>query len=184
MQGHCSRPASGENEERQWIKEAQKDPQAFKRIFEKYHDAIFNYALRRLCDASLAEDITANTFLKAIDNIGRFEWQGPSIASWLYRIATNEINQNFRKYRRIVPLTTELATNLKSGQSTDSQLIALDEKLQRNHQFKLVSAALSRIKLKYQTVLTLRYFEEKSIQEIAEILGKNEIPSRRTSGAG
>ena len=174
MQDQHSRSSASEYEERRWIEKAQKEPQAFERIFEKYHDLIFNYVLRRLCNASLAEDITANTFLKAIHNIRRFEWQGISIAAWLYRIATNEINQNYRKYRRMLPLTTELVDNLMSEQTTDSELIAVDEHLQKNQKFKQASAALSRIKLKYQTVLTLRYFEEKSIQEIAEILGKNE----------
>ena len=174
MQDQHSRSSASEYEERRWIEKAQKEPQAFERIFEKYHDLIFNYVLRRLCNASLAEDITANTFLKAIHNIRRFEWQGISIAAWLYRIATNEINQNYRKYRRMLPLTTELVDNLMSEQTKDSELIAVDEHLQKNQKFKQASAALSRIKLKYQTVLTLRYFEEKSIQEIAEILGKNE----------
>ena len=163
-----------EQQERIWIEEAKRDPQAFQPIFQKYHDPIFNYALRRVCNVNLAQDLTANTFLKALNKIGEFKWQGISIAAWLYRIATNEINLNHRKFKRMVPLTCELTENLRDERTSDSAILEMEEHLQKNEQFRRACMALSKIKLKYQTVLSLRYFEEKSIKEIAVILGKSE----------
>ncbi len=161
-------------QERSWILASQKDPSAFEPLFQKYHDMIFNYALRRTCNVHHAQDITANTFLKSLDHIQNYQWKGISFSSWLYRIATNEINLNYRKFKRIVPLTSELAVNLKSDRDTDSELIKIEESIQKNEKFKKVCAVLAKLPLKYQTILSLRYFEEKSIKEIADILELSE----------
>jgi len=110
----------------------------------------------------LTEDLTANTFLKALNNVKNYKWKGVSLSSWLYRIATNEINLNFRKMKRLVPLTPQISTELQTKTTSDQFL-----------NDKKVSTALFKLKLKYQSVLTLRYFEEKSIGEISKILGRS-----------
>jgi RNA polymerase sigma-70 factor (ECF subfamily) len=161
-------------EEREWLLAAQKDPSAFEPIFHRYHDPIFNYALLLSCSVSLAQDITATTFLKALNNIPKFQWQGISLSSWLYRIAIYEINQNYRKHKRTVPLTSELTKTLRDENKPDSALLELEESIAKNKKFKRACSALTKLKVKYQTVLTLRYFEEKSIKEIAEILDLSE----------
>lgn len=161
-------------EEHLWIQAAQKDPSAFEPIFHKYHDQVFNYVLRRTAAVSLAQDITANTFLKALHHLPKFQWHGISLSSWLYRIATNEINQNYRKLKRTVPLTSELAKKLRDDRKPDTAMLELEESIAKNEKFKKVCSVLAKLKLKYQTVLTLRYFENKSIREIAEILELSE----------
>jgi len=158
------------DEELEWLRKAQEDPAAFEPIFHKYHDAIFNYVLRRTCNVALAQDLTANTFMKALDNLKRFEWQGVSLSSWLFRIATNEIHQNYRKIKRQVSLTDELARELRDDRHADGPLLELEESVLKHEKFRRVCQTLAKLELKYQTVLTLRYFEEKSIKEIAEIL--------------
>lgn len=160
--------------ERKWVRDAKNDPKAFQQIFDAYYDTIFNYTLRRTGNVSLAEDMTANTFLKAMDAIGKFRWRGTSLSAWLYRIATNEINLNYRKQKRMVPLTDAMRSRLKDDQRADARLLAIEENLDKNKAFQAVCGELSKLKIKYQTVLTLRYFEEKSIKEIAEILEMSE----------
>ncbi|NIR51121.1 RNA polymerase sigma factor [candidate division KSB1 bacterium] len=171
-------------EELTWIEQTRENPNAFQPIFDKYHDVIFNYVLRRTGNPNLAQDITANTFLKAINHLKDFTWQGVSLSSWLYRIATNEINEHHRKFKRMVPLTAELTDTLRSERNTDTALLEIEESIARNEKFKAISSALSKLKLKYQTVLTLRYFEDKSMKEIAEILDlpENTVKTRIRRG--
>ncbi len=161
-------------QERQLIEMAQQNPDEFQHLFNKYFDPIFNYALRRTCDAHIADDVTATTFLKALNQLKNFKWKGISFSAWLYRIATNEIAQVYRKTKRMTSLTSEVAANLKDERSSDTALLEAEELVARNEKFKQIHAALSRLKIKYQTALTLRYFEDKSIKEIATILDMSE----------
>ncbi len=174
MQDQLEKVVSKDQADDLLLEACQRDPNAFEKIFHKYHDPIFNYAVRRTCNVSLAQDITANTFLKALNHIGNFEWKGISLSSWLYRIATNEINLHYRKFKRQVPLTFELSETLIDEHTTDSALLEIEEAMIRNDKFKKACDAISRLKFKYQTVLTLRYFEDKSIREISEILEMSE----------
>jgi len=162
--------ASAALQDRRLIEMAQKNIDAFQHLFNKYYDTIFNYALRRTCNAQLADDVTATTFLKAMNQIKKFQWKGVSFSAWLYRIATNEIAQLYRKSKRTIPLTSEVAARLSDDRSSDSSLLEAEALIARNEKFKQIHAALSRLKLKYQSVLTLRYFEDRSIKEIADIL--------------
>ena len=170
MQDQLEKVVSKDQPDDLLLEACQRDPNAFEKIFHKYHDPIFNYAVRRTCNVSLAQDVTANTFLKALNHIGNFKWKGISLSSWLYRIATNEINLHYRKFKRQVPLTFELSKTLIDEKTTDSTLLEIEEVIMRDEKFKRACDALSKLKFKYQTVLTLRYFEDKSIKEISEIL--------------
>lgn len=160
--------------EREWIAKAQRDPAAFERLFNLYYNDIFNYALRRTGHIELAQDITSNTFLQALDNITQFRWQGIRFSSWLFRIATNELNLDYRKAKRMVPLTPDLMRTVHDDKSSDSRLLRAEEELARNELFQKMHAALMKLKVRYQAVLTLRYFENKSMKEIAEILDLSE----------
>ena len=163
-----------QQKELEWIFKAQEDPEAFRYLFERYYDPIFNYILRRTCDMHVAKDVTANTFLKALNHIKKFKWRGISFSAWLYKIATNEINQNYRKTKRLVHLNPEHIATLKSDVSSDSGLLDAEEVKTKQKQNNKVHAAIASLKLKYQTVLTLRYFENLSLKEIANILGMPE----------
>lgn len=74
----------------------------------------------------------------------------------------------------MVRLTPELSRTFRDARSSDSQVLKAEEKMAKNIQFQKMHAALLQLKAKYQTVLTLRYFENKSIKEIAEILELSE----------
>lgn len=86
--------------EGQLLKDIENDPQKFGEIFEAFYNKIFGYVFRRTTDYDTARDITAETFLKAYSNIGKFKWRNISVLYWLYQIATNELNKYFnrRKY--------------------------------------------------------------------------------------
>ncbi len=157
------------NQEREWIEAAKKNPEAFEPVFQKYNAVIFNYILRRTCDVSLAKDITANTFLKALENLSKFHWRNVPFSAWLYRIATNEVKLYYRKNNRLSLLTDERIRHLKSEKYADDDLIRAEEAIHKNLQFRRMHRALDTLHLKYQTVLTLRYFENLSIKDIAKV---------------
>ena len=160
--------------ERKLIEMAQQNPDDFEHLFNKYYDTIFNYALRRTGNAYSADDVAANTFLKAFSQIKNYQWKGVAFSAWLYRIATNEIAQSYRKSKRTVPLSSEITARLKDDRSSDSALLEAEELIVRNEKFKQIHASISRLKIKYQAALTLRYFENKSIKEMAAILELSE----------
>jgi len=160
----------GKQTEIEWIRAAQDNPAAFEHLFNLYYNDIFNYALRRTGHVEQARDITANTFLQALNHIKKFRWQGIRFSSWLFRIATNEINQDYRKAKRFVRLTPEMSRVFRDDSSSDAAMLQAEEQLAQNQKFEHMHTALSKLDVKYQSVLTLRYFENKSLKEIAEIL--------------
>jgi RNA polymerase sigma-70 factor, ECF subfamily len=166
------------NEERELVRQAQKAPDAFARLYDQYYPKIFGYVLRRSANLEAAEDITSETFLKALGKLWQFRWRNVSFSSWLYKIATNEVNQYFRKavYKRSVSLEElqEQGFELLSTHDPANELIEAEEELKRHQDFLEIQGKIVQLPAKYQEVITLRFFEKKQINEIAEILGKRE----------
>ena len=166
------------SEEKELVRQAQKDPDAFAELYEHYYPKIFGYALRRTANLEAAQDITSETFFKALRKLWQFRWRNTSFSSWLYKIATNEINQYFRKaeYKKSISLEElqEQGFELISPHDPESELIEAQEKLKQYQDFQEIQKKIVRLPAKYQEVIALRFFEEKQIKEIAEILGKKE----------
>lgn len=164
-------------EEQELLEKIKENPESFSEIFDACYKPVFNYILHRVADYDVSRDIAADTFLKAFVNINSFSWRGISVLSWIYRIATNEINYYYRKNKtaRIsLDLLGPQASQLFAfdGYPTEKQLI--EEEMQHNEDFARVQRSLKKLSVKYQEVLSLRYFEKKSIKEISEILDKKE----------
>jgi len=90
-------------DERLRIEAAQKDPSRFAGLYEEHFERVYAYVLRRVCDRSEAQDLTADVFQQALANIGRFEWRGVPFAVWLYRIAANAVADHFQRLSRPAP---------------------------------------------------------------------------------
>jgi RNA polymerase sigma-70 factor, ECF subfamily len=154
------------------------DPKAFGKIYDVFYPKIFGYAFRRMGDYDIARDVAAETFLKAFLNFKKYRFEGHSISAWLYKIATNEINLFFRnqKYR------PDLFGQLSEEMLSDRELLAVFEKdridaerqMEEYEAFTNVQQHLKTLDVKYQEVIALRYFEEKSLLEISAILEKPE----------
>lgn len=165
------------NEER-LLKEIENDPQKFGEIYEEYYKKIFGYVFRRTTNYDNAKDITAETFFKAYIGIGKFKWRNISILYWLYRIATNELNRYY-KSRKYLPeslnrIYEEYGFDITDYTNAETEKIKLEEELQKKQEFVKLNEVIKGLSLKYQDVISLRYFEQKSIKEIAIILGKKE----------
>lgn len=165
-------------EEQAALERAQTDPQAFGPIFDAYYPKIFGYAMRRTGRYEAARDIAAETFLKAVLALPKFQWRDKPIAAWLFRIATNEINQFFRRKKT----ESRVWDALPSGYVPEQQLqrmfeaekAEMEAEMEDFEDFLRVQRALKMVDMKYQEVIALRYFEQKSVREIADILDKNE----------
>jgi RNA polymerase sigma-70 factor (ECF subfamily) len=166
------------SEEKELVKQAQGSPDAFAKLYDQYYPKIFGYVLRRSANREAAQDITSETFLKALGKLWQFRWRNVSFSSWLYKIASNEINQYFRKaeYKKSISLEElhEQGFELLSPHDPESELIEAQEKLKQHQDFLEIQKKITKLPAKYQEVIALRFFEKKQINEIAEILGKRE----------
>lgn len=165
-------------EEAKLIRKAQGDSEYFGEIYEKHFDRIFNYVFRRVADFDLARDITSEVFMKAYLNLWQFRWKGISIGAWFYRIATNEVNLYFRKNKYKATTVADLGANrfleLVDPVSLEAEKAEAERLLKENEDFIRIQKIIVQMEPKYQEVLALRYFEQKPVTEICEILSKKE----------
>jgi RNA polymerase sigma-70 factor (ECF subfamily) len=149
--------------ERLLIEAAQRDRAAFAPLYERYVDQIFAYAHTLTRNRELAEDVTAATFAKAIEDLPRFEWRGVPYSAWLYRVASNLVARQARRpawvdidtHQPIDHLTPEVIAEQRDREATVRSAVALLPDDQR------------------QAVL-LRFGGELRNREIAEIMGRSE----------
>lgn len=171
-------PKMDNEAERTLVEKAKTDKTAFAKLYRHYFPQIFNYALRRLADVGAAQEVTSDTFFEAMKDIKRFEWRGVSFSSWLYRIATNNSNSYFRKksnkFLSLDFLFIKHEFEVADTVDIEQEMINAQNELERHQEFLIIQKQLLQLPMKYQEVLTLRYFEKKKIQEIGEILGKKE----------
>src|SRR5687767_11051507 len=82
------------------VEAARNDPSSFAALYEAHFERIYAFVMHRVRDRSVAEDLTAEVFRQALAAIGGFEWRGVPFASWLYRIAANQIADHFARTAR------------------------------------------------------------------------------------
>ena len=161
-------------DERRLIERAKTFPLAFGELFDRYYDDVYRYLLHRTANVELARDLASDTFHIALKKIWVFRWQKVPFSAWLFRIATNEVNGYYRKHKsyktaRIEDFVDQL---MDETSSADFDLLQSERELQQKTDFIKLHGSISSLKPKYQTVITLRFFEEKTLDDIAEILGK------------
>ena len=153
----------------QLIADARSDPAAFARLYRRHYDPVFRYCVHRLFQRQTAEDITSEVFLSVVENLHRFKGTEPQFGNWLYKIATNAVNNYLRKTARRSVLL-EAAREQANSRVVDRQRPAEPsaENLARLKQ------AMFELKPRYQTIITLRFFENLKLTEIAEVLASNQ----------
>jgi len=161
------------SEEKELVERARRDPEAFGKLYDQYYSQIFGYVLRRVANIEIAQDITSEVFFKALKNLGQFKWHNISLSSWLYRIAANKIVDYFRKGKHKV-VSLEEISDLISDSNPSTEVLQAEKELERHEHFLILHESIAKLPFKYQEVITLRYFENRQIREIAQILGKRE----------
>ena len=154
--------------------QARTDGDALGRLYEEYYDRIFRYCMHRLYRRTVAEDVTSTVFLKVARHIRRFDGGTETVfRSWLYAIATNEINGYIRKAGRRRKLL-EAACLDGTVRASEAAEPAADPDVD----WPALYSALLKLKPKQQTAVTLRYFEGLKTDEIAEILRMKPVATR------
>ena len=157
------------------VEKARNDAEAFGELYDQYYAQIFGYVLKRTASIEVAQDVTSAVFFKALKNLGQFRWRGVPFSSWLYRIATHEIANYFRKSKPWQFSLEEVSNSIGlSDPSTEAELLQAEAELRRHEEFLALHENISKLSVKYQEVITLRFFEDKQLKEIGEILGKRE----------
>jgi RNA polymerase sigma-70 factor (ECF subfamily) len=148
----------------QMIAEALSDPAVFVRLYRSHYDAVFRYCVHRLFERHTAEEIAAEVFLKVVKNIERFKGNERQFRNWLYTIAANSVNDHLRKTARRDGLY------INSRDQTDNQVDDCEESTEK---LALLREAVLSLRPRYQTIITLRFFESLKLTEIAEVLGSS-----------
>ena len=144
------------------------DPAVFVRLYRRHYDAVFRYCVHRLFERQAAEDLASQVFLKVVEKFKCFEGNEQQFRNWLYTIATNAVNEHLRKraYRsRLLKRAREQA----NSRAIDCQ----SPVEQSTERLVLLREAVLSLKPRYQTIITLRFFESLKLTEIAEVLGSS-----------
>ncbi len=146
------------------------DAAAFGELYDRYVDTVYRYVYYRVPDRATAEDMTSETFTRALRRIDSFSWKGRDFAAWLITIARNLLADHYKssRYRLEVP-TDDMAT--AAGNRTDAgpEDQVLDALTNRT-----LLAAVQSLRPDQQECVVLRFLQGMSVSETALIMGRNE----------
>ncbi|MBI3537310.1 MAG: sigma-70 family RNA polymerase sigma factor [Chloroflexi bacterium] len=153
------------NEERELVRRAiGHDHKAFAELYDRFVNKIYKYVYYKVGAIALAEDLTAQTFLKAWENIGAYRDTGRPFAAWLYPIAHNLMVDHFRAQR--VTLRLEDAEN---DAHAPDLVASVEQKLNADE----LRRALAKLTDDQQHVILLKFIEGYTTEQVAEMLDKN-----------
>lgn len=156
--------------ERQLIAAAQAgDKQAVSTLYEAYAQAIFRYVSYRVESDVLAEDLTAEVFLRMVQGLPAYKDSGAPFGAWLYRIAANQITDHYRRNRRSAgPIPDEHPID-------DTDPLG---KAAKNEERAHLRHALAALPADFQTLLVMRFMQGLQHSEVAAVLNKSEAAIR------
>ncbi len=156
--------------ERKIIEQAKADPDRFAPLYEAYFYQVFTFCHRRVGDQELASDLCSQTFLKALINLRSYQFTGAPFVAWLLRIASNEINQYFRKSKRV----TEVSLNEQHLQRLSEEVSVRNTEQNRVRLIKV----LNELPLEESQLIELRFFEQYSFASIASLYNITEANAK------
>ncbi len=170
-----SRPAPDDAAAEVWalVERAQAgDSEAFGLIYDRYLDTVFRFIYFRVGNRPLAEDLTADTFLRALKRIGSFTWQGRDLGAWLVTIARNLVADHFKSGRYRLEVTTGdvLDADREDRGPEGSPEIAVVDHITN----VALLTAVRQLNPEQQECIVLRFLHGFSVAETAQAMGKNE----------
>ncbi len=154
-------------QESELVKRAKTDVTAFQTLYEYYLPKLYRYAYYRTQSSHEVEDIVSQVFLKALEQIKKEALSGTSFGNWLYRVTTNIIIDNWRKNSG----KSYNECNMPEDACIAADDCDLSEKISNKVTLRNM---LSLLPDAQQQVLILRYIEDLSINQVAEIMGRSE----------
>ena len=170
-----ARPAPGDAAAEVWalVERAQAgEADAFGLIYDRYMETVFRFIYFRVGNKQLAEDLTSDTFLRALKRIGSFTWQGRDLGAWLVTIARNLVADHFKSGRYRLEITTG---DVLEAEKEDRGLEGTPETAVVDHITNVtLLTAVKQLNPEQQECIVLRFLHGFSVAETAQAMGKNE----------
>jgi RNA polymerase sigma-70 factor (ECF subfamily) len=144
--------------------------EAFGALYDRYVDVVHRYIAYRVGNPTLAEDLTSETFLRALRRITSFTWQGRDFGAWLVTIARNLIADHFKSSRYKLELPTADLIEAGAEQSADGP----ENDVLTGITNAALLDAVKQLGPEQQECIVLRFLQGMSVSETAAILGKND----------
>jgi RNA polymerase sigma-70 factor (ECF subfamily) len=146
------------------------DREAFGELYAAHRMLVYRFVHRRTGDHALAEDLTGETFLRALAAISRFTWQGADFEAWLVTIARNLVTDHYKSARtkRETPVGDIHDVDRATGDPADQ---VVDDLARREHAHA-VRQALATLSWSQQEILRLRFWGELPFADIARTTGR------------
>jgi RNA polymerase sigma-70 factor (ECF subfamily) len=144
------------------------EPAALGEVYDQYAGKIYAYIYRRVGQAEVAEDLTGQVFMRMLEAIRRGQGWRSSFSGWLYRIAHNLVIDYYRRRGRVTLVDIDEAAPIRA---THGDPVRSSESLLNREQLR---AALFQLTEEQAQVITLRFMDERSIAEVADLMDKTE----------
>jgi len=164
------------DDERELVVRAKTEPEAFGELYRRYVERIYGYHYRHTSNHADAEDLTSRTFFRALRSMAGYRETGAPFQAWLYRIAHNLLVNWYRDHGNHPTLSLDVdepateirMTALQSAALTPEVWVATAESRE------MLRSAIAVLPEDRKTLIFLKFFEQMSNAEIAEVLGKTE----------
>jgi RNA polymerase sigma-70 factor (TIGR02952 family) len=144
------------------------DAEAFGRLYDHYVSMVHRYVYYRVGDRATAEDVTSETFVRALRRIDSLSFQGRDVGAWLVTIARNIVLDHVKSSRYRLEVTT--ADMRDADQATDGPEDAVLQHLTNRE----LLACVQQLGSEQQECIVLRFIHGLSVSETAEIMGKKD----------
>ena len=146
----------------------QGDSEAFGLLYDHYQPSVYRFLFYRTRSVALAEDLTSETFFRALRSMNGFRWQGRDFGAWLMTIARNIATDHFKAGRTRLEMTTEdMSLHDAPTDGPESAVLA-----SLTHEALLT--ALAALPVEQRDCLVMRFLQGMSIAETAAVLGRSD----------
>jgi len=144
------------------------DADAFGMLYDHYQGSVYRFLFYRTRSSTLAEDLTSETFFRALRNMQNFRWQGKDFGAWLMTIARNLATDHFKAGRTRLELATEdMGVHDDATEGPEHAVLA-------SLTNELLLKALTELPSEQKDCLVMRFLQGMSIAETAGVLGRSE----------
>ena len=150
--------------ERLLVEAAQEDRAAFDKLYDKYFDQIYSYVYYHCGNREQAEDITAATFQRGLEDLPNFRWRGVPYSAWLYRVAGNMLSRDRRR-----PAWLELQEGRADQQEDEPDAVWL-----RREESGELHDAIRGLPPDQRQAILLRFFAGMRNKEVGKVMNRSE----------
>ncbi|HEU4568808.1 MAG TPA: sigma-70 family RNA polymerase sigma factor [Marmoricola sp.] len=144
------------------------DAEAFGMLYDHYHGAVYRFLYYRTRSVALAEDLTSETFFRALRSMTNFRWQGKDFGAWLMTIARNLATDHFKAGRTRLELTTEdMGQHDDATEGPEGAVLASITN-------EILLEALAKLPDEQRDCVVMRFLQGLSIAETAAVLGRSD----------